>query len=470
MSDFTVIHNSRSHSTWRQKSWKLYLPIWLLANGMIWSGALLYLKKTPPTYSSEWKIILPGAKSSTNITLPGIGEASSSSDSPYSSQSSDPRQNYKYLAETNEVLQAAANHLNMSVEKFGKPQIKILDNTNLMQFEIKGDTPEQSQKKALALNKALEEKLDQLRKEEIIQQNRRLQAVLSGAEQKLQVAQKRLSNYKAQSGLSATEQLRDVSVNLEGLRRQRAETLAQLEQVTARFRQLSASLGLSSQEAVDALVLQSNPSCQQYLAQYSKVSAELASLSAKYLPTHPAVITKQMEKDATSTALIQKAQSLLGRPVSQATIEQLTLSSGGSSSSSSSERAVLFQELISFQGQQKGFQAQAQELGKQTAELESRLTNLSQKESQLDSLQRNVRIGEAVFSSTLTRLDLSNSNISASYPSMSVLSKPSLPEEPSSPKRKFVLLGTSLGSFFLTTGIVSLGLVSSKSRKVKSDV
>ncbi len=468
MSDFTVIRNSRSHSTWMQKSWKLYFPIWLLANGMIWSGALLYLKKTPPIYSSEWKIILPGAKSSTNINLPGIGEASSFSDSPYSIQSSDPRQNYKYLAETNEVLQAAANHLNLSVEKFGKPQIKILDNTNLMQFEIKGDTPEQSQKKALALNRALEEKLDQLRKEEITQQSRRLQGVLSGAEQKLQVAQKRLSNYKAQSGLSATEQLRDVSVNIEGLRRQQSETLAQLEQVSARFRQLSASLGLSPQEAVDALVLQSNPLSQQYLAQYSKASTELANLSAKYLPTHPAIITKQMEKDATSTALIQKAQSLLGRPVSQATIEQLTLSS--SLSSSSSERAVLFQELILLQGQQKGLQAQAHELGKQTTELESRLANLSQKESQLDSLQRNVRIGEAVFSSTLTRLDLSNSNISASYPSMSVLSKPSLPEESSSPKTIFVLLGTSLGSFFLTTGIVSLWFISDKSRKAKSDV
>ncbi|MEH1816778.1 MAG: hypothetical protein V7K26_21630 [Nostoc sp.] len=469
MSDFTVIHNSRSHSTWMQKSWKLYLPIWLLANVIIWSGALLYLKKTLPIYSSEWKIILPGTKSSTNIILPGIGEASSSSDSPYSSQSSDPRQNYKYLAETNEVLQAAANDLNMSVEKFGKPQIKILDNTNLMQFEIKGDTPEQSHKKALALNRALEEKLDRLRKEEITQQNRRLQTVVSGAEQKLQVAQRRLSKYKAQSGLNATEQLRDVSVNLEGLRRQQSETLAQLEQVSARFRQLSATLGLSSQEAVDALVLQSNPSCQQYLAQYSKASTELASLSAKYLPTHPAVITKQMEKDATSTALIQKAQSLLGRPISQATIEQLTLS-GGNSSSSSSERAALFQELISLQGQQKGFQAQAHELGKQTTELESRLANLSQKESQLDSLQRNVRIGEAVFSSTLTRLDLSNSNISAAYPPMSVFSNPNLPEEPSSPKRKFVLLGTFLGSFFLTTGIGSLWFVSSNSRKVKSEV
>lgn len=465
MTDFSATRHS-SYSKLVLKSWKLYLPLWLVANALIWSATLLYLKKTPPTYKSDWKIILPAAKSSSNVVLPGIGQASTS-DLPSSSQSSDPRQNYKYLAESEDVLEAAANQLKMPVKKFGKPRIKIVDTTTLMQFEINGDTPQEAQKKAFAFHKALEAKLEELRKEEIAQQNRSLKGFLGGAEEKLQTAQQRLSAYKTHSRLSSSEQLRDVSVNLEGLRRQRAETVAQLQQVTAKFRDLSASLGLSTQEAVDALVLQADPLFQQYLADYTKASTVLVNSSAKFLPDHPGIITKQKEKDIAQTALSQQAQSLLKRSVSIATLEKLNSSSG---SGSSSQRSDLFQELISLQGQEKGLQAQAQELGQQIAQLESRLTAMSQQESQLDNLQRDIRIGEAVFSSTLTRLDLSQSNLSASYPPISFLSKPNLPEKPSAPKKKIVLLGAAMGSFFMTTGMTSLWLLSRKRQKVKKTV
>ena len=461
MTNLTATRPSSSYSILVLKSWKLYLPLWLLANALIWSATLLYLKKTPPTYKSEWKIILPAAKSSSNVVLPGIGQASTS-DTPASSQSSDPRQNYKYLAESEDVLKAAANQLKMPLKQFGKPRIKIVDNTTLMQFEIKGDTPQQSQKKAFAFHKALEAKLEELRKEEIAQQNRSLKGFLGGAEEKLQGAQQRLSTYKAKSRLSSSDQLRDLSVNLEELRRQRAETVAQLQQVSARFKNLSASLGLSSQEAVDALVLQADPLFQQYLADYSKATTTLVNLSAKFLPNHPGVSAKQKEKDVAQAALFQQAQSLLGHPVSVATLEKLNSGSG-----SSSQRVALFQELISLQGQEKGLQAQTKELGQQIAQLESRLATLSQQESQLDNLQRDIRIGEAVFSSTLTRLDLNQSNLSASYPPISFLSKPNLPEKPSAPKKKLVLLGATMGSFFMTTGMTTLWLLKRKGKTTK---
>lgn len=469
MSDFTVIPRSSSSSTKIGNNRKSYFLLWLLANAVIWSLAILALKKIPASYTSEWTIAFPGAKTSTNVTLPGIGQASTNSDPGFNSQSSDPRENYKFIALTNEVLATAAKNLNMPVGNFGKPKIKILDNTSLMQFQIAGDTPQQAQQKAIAFHRALEAKLEELRKEENLKQDRSLETVLTNADQKLQAAQQKLSEYKANSPLSSSEQLRDLSVNVEGLRRQRSETLAQLKQVGAKFSQLSASLGLSAQEAVDALVLQSNPLFQRYLADYSSTSAQLANLSAKYLPTHPAIITKQMEKDAAATALFKQAQLLLGRPTSQVTIEQLNLNSG-SSSGSSSERSILFQQLISLQTEQQGLQAQAQELDLQINQLESRLISLSQQESKLDSLQRDTKIAEAIFSSTLTRLDLGKSNISAYYPQFSVLSQPSLPEESSSSQPKFILLGAVIGSVFLTTGIVLLWVQSGKNRKFKANI
>ncbi|GAB1545035.1 hypothetical protein NUACC21_77110 [Scytonema sp. NUACC21] len=456
-----------SHSPWVFKKWQGYLLLWLVMNFMIWSVALLYLKNQSPTYKSQWTISLPIAKSSTNISVPGIGEASSSSDSPFGSQSSDPRENYKFLAQTEEVLTAAANELKIPVKKFGKPKIKILDNTTLIQFEIEGDSPEAAQKKAIVLQKALEAKLDELRKTEIGKQDRNLEVVLGTAEKKLQAAQQRLAEYQTRSRLSSNEQLQDLSQNIEGLRRQKAETFAQLGLVSARLRQLSASLGLSSQQAVDALTLQSNQIFQLYLADYSKVSAELANLSAKYLPSHPTIITKQEEKEAALTALLQQAKSLLGRSVSSSYLQQLNISGGGSASLPG-QRATLFQELISLQTQQQGLQAQGQELGQQIKQLESRLTILTQQASKLDSLQRDTKIAEAVFSSTLTRLDVSKSNITASYPETAVLSMPNLPKETSGLKEEFVVLGTVIGSLFLTTGTISVWLITNKNKRIRA--
>jgi uncharacterized protein involved in exopolysaccharide biosynthesis len=468
MTDLSAIPNPnyRSRSTWVVKRWKLYLLLWIVANGMSWSAALLYLKVKPVTYKSTWSINLPASGSTINVSVPQIGEVRSSNDSPYRTFA-DPRENYKFFAASDDVLEAAANQLKMPMSKFGKARIKILDNTTLMTFEITGKTPKQAQEKAFALHNALETKLHQLRIQEMAQQDRSLQIAISADHQKLQAAKQNLYAYKASSSLNSSEQLRDLSVNLEGLRRERAETAAKLQEVSTRVKQLSASLGLSTEQAVEALTLQSDQLYQKYLAEYSKASAELVNLSAKFLSTHPAVIAKQKERDVARAILFQQAQSLLGRPVSQATLEQLNLSSDGGSSGSSSERVPLFQELILLQAQQQGMQEQTHELERQITQLESRLKVLSQQESTLDSLQRDVKIAEAVFSSNLTKLNLSKSELAKSYPQIAIVTKPNLPTEPSGSKRKLVLMGAVACSFFLTTGTVALWLRDYKIQKTK---
>jgi len=448
------------------KSWVFYLLMGLALNQIAWIASFTYLKNTSPAYTSKWAIAIAGVRSSNNVSLPGIGETSSSIDSSYSSQTADPRENYKYLAENDEVLQLAANQLNMSKKKFGKPQVKILDNSALLEFEMDGNTPKQAQLKALALQNALATKLEQIRSEEIAQQNKNTENSLETAKQKLETAQQSLSGFKAGSLLSSNGQIQDLTSNLEGLRRQQAETVAELQQVEARFQQLTNDLGLSTPQAVEVLILQSDSVFQQYLADYSKVSAELVQLTNRFLSPNPVLLSKEQEQNLAQAALLQRGQLLLKRPISQDTLQQLALS-GGSSSGSSLERANLLQELISLRGQQQGLEAQAQGLNQQIAKLASRLANLSQEESKLDSFQRDVKIAEAVFSSSLTKQQLSKANISASYPPASLVVKPSLPEDASAPKKNIVLLGTAMSSLFFTTGTTLLWLRDRKIQKIK---
>ncbi|MCC5652797.1 hypothetical protein LC609_23900 [Nostoc sp. XA013] len=444
--------------------WSIYLLLGLATNVAFWTSALFYLKITPPTYTSSSAINLPGAGSNANVNLPGIGEASYENSSPYSSSSSqDPRENYKFIAQSEAVLKAAASRVNMSLEEFGSPRFKVMDNTTIMTVEFKGASPQEAKNKSLAFYKALEIRLNQLRNEEGNQRDVGFQIGLNSSQRKLQIAQKRLSDYKASSGLNSEEQIKDLATNIEQLRRQRAEIIAQQQQATTRLKQLSANLKLSAGQVTDAFTLQTDQIFQQNLKNYSDASAALVVLESKFLSNHPTVVAEKAKRDAAQQALLTRSQSLLGRIVSLTTLKQLNLSS----TTSNSAQETLLQQLVIVQADKKGFTAQAQAIEQQIAHLENRLKNLAQQESKLDALKRDMQVAEAVFSSTLTRLDIGKSNTFGSYPLIQIVAQPSLSESPTQPKKSYVYLGATVGSILSSTGFALLWL---RDRKCKTSI
>lgn len=455
MTETFGIPHSASESRVKWGRWQRYLGLGLVFNAAIWGTALHYLAVALQTYTSEWMVILPPAGESSNVSVPGIGVATSSSNSAYGSATYDPRENYKHIAQSETVLRAAATFLDMDLGKFGIPRIKVIDNTTLMQFEGEGASPKEAQLKSLALYKALEARLYQLRTQQAGRKQIGLQTALNFSQNNLIKAQQRLSEYKARSGFTSGEQIVNLSNNIEQLRRERSQILAQLQQSGAHLRQLSTNLKLSAQQATDAFSLQADPQFQQTLSDYGKSSAALVVLSSKYTPNNPAVIDEKAKRDATQAALLARSQSLLGKSVSFGYIQQLSLNNTVSTGSS---REKLFQDLVSVQANKQGLQAQAQEVDRQLALLENKLKTLAQQQSKVDDLQRNVQIAEAVFSSTLARLDIGKSDIFGSYPQIQLVKEPSLPKMPSAPNKQFVLLGAALGSLFSTAGLVSLGL------------
>jgi len=124
--------------------------------------------------------------------------------------------------------------------------------------------------------------------------------------------------------------------------------------------------------------------------------------------------------------------------------------------SSGSKRATLSEQLVTTSVEGRGIKAQVNALDSQIPQLEERLKGLSQQQSVLEDLKRDVQVAEAVFSSTIARLDLAKTSVSSSYPQIQTLARPSLPEEASGPRKTLVLLGATLGSLFFTSGIIGL--------------
>ena len=444
----------------KPKGKEFYLKIWLLGNLIIWSVSLLYIQFKQPVYQSKWAIALPASNSSSSIDIPGVGQASTKSESPYNSDFSDPRENYKYLAKTEAVLLDAADSIGMTLKEFGKPKIETPGNTTLIEFEIEADRPKIAQKKAIALQNSLQTSLKRLRRDENSDRTQDLEETLAVAAKKLKTARQKLAQFQIDSGLNSTEQTSNLTYNIEQLRQQKSEVVAQAQKVKSRFNQLQSSLKVAPQAAANALALQSDSEFKEYLASYSQASRELANLRAKFSSSHPSVIEKQAELNQTQAELYRRGELILGQPLTENDLKNINADSG----SSLSQRANLFQELVSLQAEQQGLTEQAEVLQEQINELEAKLTAMSQSGSQLQQLEKDVQLAQAVYSSNATKLELSQSQISASYPPISIISPPTVPQSVAAPKKSLIMLGSLMSSLLLSSGLYTLWLKEKRDR------
>lgn len=424
-----------------------FLGLGLALNATIWGTALLYLITASPTYVSEWMVILPDGGERANVSLPGIGEATSQSASAFGSPSQDPRENYKHIAQSQAVQAEAADILNIDPQNFEAPHVELIENSMLMQFQFKGTNPEAIREQSLAFHQALQTQLNELRVEESAQQDKGLQASLATSRRKLLTAQKRLSQYQARSGFSSDDQIGNLSTNVEQLRKERADILAQSRESGARQTTLAANLKLSPQQATEAFSLQSDPQFQQILGEYGKTSAALVELTSRFTANHPAVIDARAKNNAAQTALTARGRSLLNKPVNLKSLERLGLNN---TTSNSTAREQLFQDLVTVQVEKQGLDARAKEIDRQLANLEGRLKNLAQHKAVAGDLERDVQINEAIFSSALTLLDMGNSDMNGSYPQTQLVVGPNISKIQT---KMYILLGALLGSVLASTGV-----------------
>jgi uncharacterized protein involved in exopolysaccharide biosynthesis len=428
--------------------WSRYLLVSARTNGFIWGSILLFLATAKPVYTSSWALILPGSVNAVNVNLPEIGQASASSGSAGVATSTfDPRDNYEYIFTSEQVIRQAARNASLPPQKFGEPRIKNIDNTTLMQIEVTGPTPEEARRKSYALYDALRQRLNELRSSEIDQRQVPTQTILRDTQAKLAAAQRKVSAYKLSSGLNSSEQVETLSTNIEQLRRQRAEFAAQQAQAEGRAQKLSRSLGLASSEAADAFKLQADQIFQQNLKDYSEATSILKVQLSKFGPNHPRILKEVKRQQAAREALQRRAQAILGRPLLVNTLTRLALTSGGSG------RDTLFQSLVTDQSNATGAAAQVRKLDQQIVSLEARLRWMSQRQSSLENLRRDEQIAEAVFASTLAKLDLGQADLFAAFPLVQIAVEPSLAEKPTSPKKGLVLAGSAFGSILTTVGL-----------------
>ncbi len=425
-----------------------YIILSVLLLSSIWLVCFGYLKIAKPVYRSEWTLILPGKGVGANINLVDIGQTSTASASPYSNTSTSPKANYKAFAMSEVVLRMAAKSMNLSIHQFGKPRVKLVDQTSLLYFSIHGSSPEIAQEKAKALHTALLALLNKLRQDELNKQEESALTSLNSFKKKLELASHTLINFQAESNLVSMVQFNEVVLTIEQLRRERINSLATLKELEAKTRRLQLNLGISARQASDSLVLQNDRTFQEGVEVFTKAQQQLLVNQSKWGGGHPEVIKARTHFEQVDFTLKKRFSQL----VSSSTKKYRTLLS----LKGDSTRNQLLQDLIEYDVLAHGLKRKVIELDLLIVKLVKERNQLTIPAARLDELIREHQVAEAIFTSALARTDTSRTDIYVSYPLVQVLDKPNLPESPGSPAKIFVLAGGFICSILTITGLFLL--------------
>ncbi len=415
---------------------------------VVWVPTITYVLYAPAVYRSSWSILIPGAGVGSSLNLDSVGQASTSVASPYASQSVDPKVNYKAIATSSTVLGAAARRIGTDRNGFGKPRIKLVDQTSIMQVVLESDTAEGAYARSSALHESLEAELDRLRADEREQvQSGNLEQLDSYRDQ-VADAQQRLLEFQADSRTVSSEQLGTRLQTIQRLSQRRDELNLQIASEEGRRDALRQTVGVDAVLSSHIITLQQDKLLRDLLASYSDLSADHTVEAAVLGRRNPKVAAAASRVAAAREAIDRRAENLLGFSDTALVDRFLPAHDDGAN--------AVHNDLIGLEVSLASARSEIEALDTLLADMKDRVADEAVVSARLKELDRGYRVAETIFLSALAKLDLGKSDIYASYPMTQILVEPELPTEPEKLGRLFAVLGAVVGSGFL---VLSLGIL-----------
>jgi uncharacterized protein involved in exopolysaccharide biosynthesis len=430
--------------------YRRYAPLIGLPLLAIWLLTAAYLVVVPKKYESNLSLILPGSGSGGSMNVDNIGQAQSTAASAFSSTTLSPTENYKRLLMADVTLRAAALQAKENEGKFPSPEVKLADQTNLIEVHITGASPAQAQKRAKALLDAFLVKLDGLRNDEAGQRGTADAAHLSELATKVQDTQRKLFEFQTEHGLVSIEQFNARIAGIDTLRDKALELRATARQDSARAQRLLKTLDASPQKGNKIFRLKSDPEFQQLAARHAALASDAEQKAASLGEEHADRALVDSERQAVRQAMATRGAELTGLSAKQVL--------GSLDVDVSEGRSQLLAGMIDADAQKAGSRAALWQVQSELGARQKNAPALVTQASELTDLVRDQRIAEALFSSALARLDTNKQDRFASYPLVQILEEPSLPRVPSSPSIIIALAGAIAATFILLFGIALIWL------------
>ncbi|MCG8673131.1 MAG: hypothetical protein MI867_27325 [Pseudomonadales bacterium] len=424
-----------------------YLFWALISYFLITCMVIIYLKKQP-VFSSEMALVLPGSGSSSSVQIDEVGSAKSQTKSPFSQASFNPRVNYKEMIKSRAVIEAAANVVGVSYEEFSMPKVLLTQQTSIIEVTLNGPSGSRAYDKTWALYNAFQDHLDQLRADEALRRDQSIIRVLDQYRERLNQTRKALIEFQQRALLISQDQLDQVMAQVSQLHGDILYAKAEQDSKQNQVNQLSYDLGVSPDVAGKAFLLQTDT---QFMGHIKELD-ESAKLTSEYLSmwgrNHPKIKASEKRLKKAEQAAFKRAALLLGNSNANM-LHSINLSA-------SPERASLFRQLIDSYAQLKGLDARVEKMESSYDREQDRLKILAREAKELERLQRDHSLAEAVYTSAAADLEAGKADVFASYPVVQLLASPTEPYKKTSPSLKIAVLGALVGYIFVTAMILIL--------------
>jgi len=424
-----------------------YLVVGLFSYLMVILLVVLYLYKAP-SYSSDMEMVLPGTGSSNSVSLNDIGQVVSQTNTPFSGGGFNPRVNYKEMLSSRGVRARAAEKLNLSLDELGKPRIKLTEQTSIISMTMKAGNKKLAQAKTLAIYESLQDELTHLRTDEIYRRDLSIKQVLDQYRVRMNTTRNAIVDFQQRSIVVSTDQMDQLVRTLSSVKEKNVYVRAEAKQLQEYIYQLSEELGVSPKLAGQAFALQSDVEFRAYTTELKDSITMLTEYTSRWGVNHPKVKAQQKRLAFTRVSINKRSSEMYGVH-SNEIFKSLNLDLNP-------KRSELFADLIEAYANQKGQESMLADLSRSADHLGDQLKIYSREIVELERLEREFNMAEAIFTSAAARLEASKSDIFASYPVLQMLTTPSYPTKQSSPKNLIAFVGAFAGFILITLGLVIL--------------
>lgn len=407
----------------------------------------LYLNKEP-VFSSNMALVLPGSGSSSSFQIDEVGQAKTQTKSPFSGGGFNPRVNYKEILKSREVIEKASNEVFMNSKEFGLPKVKLTEQTSIIEVDLLAGNGQLAKEKAWALYNALQFQLDTLRADEALRRDESITRVLDQYRSRLSKTRQALIEFQQRALLVGQEQVTQLMRTLSETKSRILFSKAEMKQKEDFVKQLSFDLGVSPSLAGKAFALQTDTQFRGHLKELDASAKEYSEFRSMWGQKHPKVKASEKRLAYARKVTFKRSASVLGDVVAQS-LHSVNLDA-------SPDRSRLFGSLMDHYAQLQGKGAEVKELEMAENRLDDRLRIFARESKELERLQREYDLAEAVFTSAAARLETGKSDVFASYPVVQLLTAPNEPIQQKSPSFKMGILGLIAGFMFITTGLLVL--------------
>ncbi len=431
-------------NVYRTLKWP-YLTTGLSGYAFVIILAIVYLSM-PAKFKSEMDLVLPGTGNSSSVSLNEVGQVVSQTTTPFAAGGFNPRVNYKEILGSRGVLKRAAESLELSAQQFGEPKVVLTEQTSILSITISGTQPDQAHNKAWALYDALQTELDNLRTDEVERRDSSIKTVLQQYRKRMNIARNSIVNFQQRSFLVPKDQMEQAIGVLSRVDEKRLHVASELKEMANYIDQMSLNLGVSPKLAGKALTLHSDPEFRSYLGELDISTALLTEYTSRWGIKHPKVVAESRRQKGAKDALQIRSQKVTGI-YTHNLFNTLSLDNNP-------KRAQLFADLVETHAKKEGHNALLQELERSSIHLGDQLKVYSREVAELDRLQREFDLAEAVFTSAAARLEANKADVFASYPVVQMLTTPSTPVLQISPNPLVALVAGIAGFLFISFGLL----------------